>query len=156
MTSEKDRWSALVVMLASYAVSVVSIALFILRPPQPSLAWTIVGAFLIALGLAFRFSAVKTLDRFFTAKLQVVDDQRLITHGVFSIVRHPSYFGVVLILTAPMILYQQPWVFAVGFAGLLWAYRYRIHQEESILFTKFGEAYEAYRKQVKMIVPWIY
>lgn len=39
---------------------------------------------------------------------------------------------------------------------LLWAFLWRIHYEEALLVGVFGAEYEAYRRQVKMIVPGIW
>ena len=40
--------------------------------------------------------AIKTLGRFFTFDVRVVEDQHIVTSGPYKLVRHPSYTGMML------------------------------------------------------------
>ena len=84
-----------------------------------------------------------------------VTEKKLITTGVYSIVRNPVYsafifiFTVLLLFTANYILLILPFVF--------WAFLTILmkNTEEKWLKNEFGEEYEIYLKQVNRVIPRI-
>lgn len=84
-----------------------------------------------------------------------VTEKKLITTGVYSIVRNPVYsafifiFTGLLLFTANYILLILPFVF--------WAFLTILmkNTEEKWLKNEFGEEYEVYLKQVNRVLPWI-
>lgn len=56
----------------------------------------ILGLMLAISGSLFRYAAVRHLGSLFTYELAIRQDHRLVTSGPYSIVRHPSYAGVLL------------------------------------------------------------
>jgi len=78
-------------------------------------------------------------------------DHRLVTEGPFAFVRHPMYLGVLLVALGGILIYRT-WTFVfflLNFPGI--AYRARL--EERTLALKFGEQWEAYRRQVPAWIP---
>ena len=66
-------------------------------------AWNVAGLAMFAVGIGFALVAVGTLKRFYAPTLLTRPDHRLVTHGVYRIVRHPIYLGVlVAILGVPV------------------------------------------------------
>jgi len=118
--------------------------------------WQIAGLGLIWLGLALRTWVRLAFGRFYSGKLQVQVDHRLMTGGPYRFVRHPSYDGFLL----------EAMGLAVGFSSLLGVlavlillvpgFIYRIKVEEKLLVDQFGEAYQRYARQTKRLVPGIY
>jgi len=53
----------------------------------------LVGTLLVCVGCLIRISCYKTLGRFFTFELTLRTNHTLITDGLYSYVRHPSYTG---------------------------------------------------------------
>jgi protein-S-isoprenylcysteine O-methyltransferase Ste14 len=87
----------------------------------------------------------------FVARMR--DDHRLVTTGPFALVRHPIYaalFLVVLAITVALRTWDQLWL-ATVFFGLGTAVR--IREEERLLRSQFGAAYDAYAARVKRIIP---
>lgn len=84
-----------------------------------------------------------------------VTEKKLITTGVYSIVRNPVYsafifiFTGLLLFTANYILLILPFVF--------WAFLTILmkNTEEKWLKNEFGEEYEIYLKQVNRVIPRI-
>ncbi|KDQ51237.1 hypothetical protein JAAARDRAFT_140675 [Jaapia argillacea MUCL 33604] len=67
------------------------------RETSISLTAPFVSGFLIAMsGGLLRCWCYRTLGRFFTFQLSIRRDHRLVTHGPYSFVRHPSYTGGLL------------------------------------------------------------
>jgi len=122
--------------------------------PQPrfevSTPIFIIGMGIYLTGIIFILLAVKEIN----AKLLYGKDINLITSGIYSIVRHPIYFGDSI----------WPLGWSIIFGGLypalltpLWFIFYilTINKEENILIRKYGEEYIEYRKRVKSIIPYI-
>jgi protein-S-isoprenylcysteine O-methyltransferase Ste14 len=49
-------------------------------------------------GIALRQWSIRVLGRFFSTTVQVTSDQRIVTNGPYSVVRHPAYSGALLTL----------------------------------------------------------
>lgn len=111
---------------------------------------------ILAAGLAIRWTSILSLGRAFSVNVAIHADQKLYRKGLYSLVRHPSYTGM-LVLFAAMGARTQNWVALAivmipSFAALL----YRMHVEEQALTNAFGARYEDYRRTTKRLVPWIY
>lgn len=105
-------------------------------------------------GLFLRLSAMTTLNQYFTMKLTVAPGQQLVDHGPYRFVRHPGYLGLILILSAPSMLYPGRPLLVLGIATLVGAATcYRVVLEERMLITAIGPAYRAYQQSVDCIVP---
>jgi protein-S-isoprenylcysteine O-methyltransferase Ste14 len=112
---------------------------------------------LLAIALIIRWTAIATLGRWFSANVAILDKQSLQTGGIFSIVRHPSYTGLMLVFFA-VAMHTRNWLsFAIIFVPCASALLYRINVEELALRNAFGPAYAAYSQQTpKRIIPGIY
>jgi protein-S-isoprenylcysteine O-methyltransferase Ste14 len=114
------------------------------------------GLVFLAVGLAIRLTAVISLGRFFSANVAIREDQQLQTGGLFRLVRHPSYFGLLLILVA-IAIHTHNWIgFAIILISSFLALSYRIHVEEQALRAAFGSSYEDYSGRTKRLIPGIY
>ena len=121
-----------------------------------TMGMSITGILLGVLGLFIRYLAFTTLGRFFTRILRETDGHVLVTQGIYQYIRHPGYLSDIMIFVGgslamgnliPMI--TVPILFAV-------AYSYRIHVEEGMLLEMFGQAYAAYQKTSKRLIPFVF
>ena len=81
-------------------------------------------------------------------------DVELVTRDVFSIVRHPMYFGSILLFFSFVILSNS--VLALVVWILICVFYYFISRyEEKLLINKFGDKYKEYQKKVPMFIPFI-
>lgn len=128
------------------------------QPDMPgSQTWLRPLAFaVLVLGLAIRAIAIITLGRAFSTNVAVRSGQKLQRSGLYRFVRHPSYFGLELILLG-FALHARAWVcFAIILLPATLALLYRIHVEEIALRQAFGSDYEEYRRSTKRLIPGIY
>lgn len=118
--------------------------------------FTVLGTILIIAGLILRAWAVQTLGKFFTATVTIQDEHVLVTNGPYNLVRHPSYSGAFITISAGSILLESiiGFVFAVAFLGF--AYYKRIRIEEKELTKYFGESYKRYTKKTKRLIPFLF
>ena len=52
-----------------------------------------VGSLVITVGVGIRWVAVVTLGRQFTLQVTIIEDHRIIDHGIYKSIRHPAYLG---------------------------------------------------------------
>lgn len=87
--------------------------------------------------------------------VSVQEEQPIIRKGPYRFIRHPSYTGTLLTLVG-IGLAVQSWgavLVLVLIFGIV--YGYRIHIEEKALVAHMGEKYIAYRRETKMLIPFL-
>ena len=114
------------------------------------------GLVLMAAGTALRWAAIRALWRYFTVNVSILEGQRVVRAGLYGVVRHPSYTGLLLRYLGFGLAFANWLSAALVFLPLLCATVYRIRVEEEALRAHFGEEYEAYASVTKRLVPGIY
>jgi protein-S-isoprenylcysteine O-methyltransferase Ste14 len=119
--------------------------------------WLKVAAVVVILvGLAIRWAAIITLGKSFSSNVAIQDSQKILKTGIFRVVRHPSYLGLLLVFFA-VGLHSRNWIaFALAIVPTTAALLYRINVEESALLGAFGEEYLAYSRETKRLIPGLY
>jgi len=139
------------------AVSEYFIELFF-WPNMKSTPMTMVPGFLmVAFGQTIRTIAMYTAGSNFAHMIEDESrsDHKLVTSGIYSFSRHPSYFGWFIWTIGMAVLLANP-ISAVLFTGAAWYFFYdRIIYEEETLCEMFGKDYEEYRKRVPTRIPFI-
>jgi protein-S-isoprenylcysteine O-methyltransferase Ste14 len=142
------RASPLVFFLIAILLTV---ALHFLLPFRELIAfpWRLAGLLPLLVGLILNVLADRSLKRHKTTVKPWEKSTALVTDGVFRLSRHPMYLGMVLMLAGVAILLGSltPWCVLLALV-LLFEARF-ITAEESVLEGSFGEAYRAYKKQVR-------
>jgi protein-S-isoprenylcysteine O-methyltransferase Ste14 len=108
----------------------------------------------VILGFYIVFLVFKE-NSYTSATIEVSDEQKVVTTGPYSVVRHPMYAGAILLLIfAPVAL--GSWV-AIPFPWpLILVVAFRAQEEEKFLAANLSE-YEAYRQKVRYrLVPYIW
>jgi protein-S-isoprenylcysteine O-methyltransferase Ste14 len=82
------------------------------------------------------------------------DDGELVQTGIYSLVRHPLYSGVIF-LAFTYASWQISWMHFLGAIALFIFFDAKATKEEVWLTEKFP-AYANYRTSVKKLIPWIY
>jgi protein-S-isoprenylcysteine O-methyltransferase len=119
-----------------------------------SIGWAGVGLMAGAIGL--RYWAGRVLGRFYTRTLRVADDQGLVEHGPYRMIRHPGYSADLLMWIGGG-LATVNWVAAVFLLlVMLGSYLYRIRCEEAMLLATLGTRYQSYRERTWRLVPFVY
>jgi len=154
-----DRSSQIIlwVVIVGSIVVCQSIAPHRMRNLPGAATWLLpVSLLVLVAGLVIRIVAIATLGKAFSANVAMRTGQKLQRSGLYSLVRHPSYLGLELILLA-FGLHSRTWAcFAVFFVPPSLAVLYRIHIEEIALRLAFGADYEEYCRSTKRLIPGIY
>ena len=123
-------------------------------PFHPLQAWLGV---LVLIGAMWMFHRThRDLGRAWSVTLEIRDQHRLITHGVYSRLRHPMYAAFWLWALAQALLLPN-WIAGlsglVGFGTLFFA---RVGHEEHMMLDTFGAEYRDYMARTKRVVPGVY
>ena len=114
-----------------------------------------VGVFLMLVGIGFRQWAIWVLGRFFSTRVRIVSDHKIVAKGPYRFLRHPSYTGMLIILLG-LGLGSRTWLGTIIILALFSIVMgYRISVEEKALRTEFGEDYVEYAKKTKRLIPFI-
>ena len=145
-----------VVLITGIAGFLVAFHLHSLAMPGPGRVYVAVGVALICLGMAIRQWAVDTLGRFFTFKLTVRGDQRVVDSGPYRVVRHPSYSGLLVSGIGTAVALGN-WVsLGVIVVPAVLALARRIQVEEGMLRQGLGPDYDRYAASRKRLVPGVW
>jgi len=121
---------------------------------EPYVAWA--GLALLVAGTALRWAAIRELWSYFTVNVSILEGQRVVRRGLYGVVRHPSYTGLLLRYLGFGLAFANWLSAALVFLPLLVSTLYRIRVEEQALLEHFGEEYAAYAGVTKRLVPGIY
>jgi protein-S-isoprenylcysteine O-methyltransferase Ste14 len=124
--------------------------------------WTIdgdavrwLGVALYAAGGALRLWPVFVLGRRFSGLVAIQPGHRLVTDGIYGVIRHPSYLGLIVNALGWALVFRSTagvLLMALTVPILLG----RIRSEEAMLQSQFGTAYDAYRARTWRLVPGLY
>ncbi len=120
--------------------------------PRPAFVpW--IGAALMLFALWMFWRSHVDLGRQWSISLEVREDHRLITHGVYRSIRHPMYLAIWLWSLAQGLLLENwlaGWSALVTFAPM---YFIRTPREEALMLEAFGTDYRDYMTRSGRILP---
>ena len=113
------------------------------------------GVVLLAVGGVVRLVPVYLLGHRFSGLVAIQPNHELLTTGLYSRIRHPSYLGLVLSAAGWALAFRSgPGLLlaAVNLVPLV----ARMNAEERLLLSQFGPDYEAYRARTSRLIPGLY
>jgi protein-S-isoprenylcysteine O-methyltransferase Ste14 len=118
-----------------------------------SVRW--LGVVLFTAGGALRIWPVFVLGHRFSGLVAIQPGHRLVTSGVYGVIRHPSYLGL-LVNSLGWALAFRSGVGLLLTALLIPPLVARIGAEERLLHTQFGDEHDAYRRRTSRLIPGLY
>jgi protein-S-isoprenylcysteine O-methyltransferase Ste14 len=124
--------------------------------------WTIDGETVRWLGIALyvvggvlRLWPVFVLGHRFSGLVAIQPGHTLATEGIYAVIRHPSYLGLLVISLGWGLAFRSGVgvLLALVLTPLVVA---RIRAEESLLRTQFGAEYETYCGRTSRLIPGLY
>ena len=113
------------------------------------------GVALYAGGGALRLWPVFVLGRRFSGLVAIQPGHTLVTSGIYSTIRNPSYLGL-LVLSLGWALAFRSVAGVLLVALMIPPLTARIRSEEALLRAQFGEAYTAYCARTRRLIPGLY
>jgi len=124
--------------------------------------WTIggeavrwVGIALYAGGGLLRLWPVFVLGPRFSGVVAIQPGHKLVTGGLYRVIRHPSYLGLIVLMVGWGLAFRSVIgvLLALAMVPVLVA---RIEAEERLLAGQFGEEYEAFRRRTARLIPGVW
>ena len=114
--------------------------------------WTAGSFFLLSYGM---YAEVMRENEWLSRSIEVMEGQKVVSTGLYGIVRHPMYTATILMFLAMPLVMGSWWAFLVMVPYVI-AIVTRIKDEE-ILLTKELEGYLEYKEKVRWkLMPYIW
>jgi protein-S-isoprenylcysteine O-methyltransferase Ste14 len=113
-----------------------------------------VGLVVFAMGLALAVWARRYIGRNWGMPMSEKKVPELVTSGPYRLVRHPIYSGILLAGIGTSLGVSLVGLIVVALAGVYFGYSAVV--EERFLTGSFPEAYPAYKRTTKSLVPFLY
>ncbi len=113
------------------------------------------GVLVFAVGGMLRLWPVFVLGHRFSGLVAIQPGHRLVTDGIYGVIRHPSYLG----LLAGSLGWSLAFRSGVGVlltASMLLPLIARMRAEEALLDAHFGAEFNAYKSRTKRLLPGLY
>lgn len=113
------------------------------------------GIALYVVGGVVRIWPVFVLGHRFSGLVAIQPGHTLVTNGVYGIIRHPSYLGLLVLSLGWALAFRS--IIGLFFVVLtIPPMLARIKSEEHLLHEQFGAEYDAYRSRTSRLIPGLY
>lgn len=149
LTNYFDRY------VITQAVILFAIVLAALFTRQTHLYMQIIGVILTIIGAGILIIAMKNLGDSLAAVVSPKKEAHLVTSGMYGIVRHPIYTGIILLAIGWSIFWGS--ILSLLFSIILMVFfDIKSRKEEQLLIEKYPD-YTQYKMRVrKKMIPFIY
>ncbi len=113
-----------------------------------------VGLVLFLAGLALAIWARRYIGRNWGAPMSEKVDPELVRTGPYARVRHPIYSGIILAMIGTAVAISWYWLIVAALFGAYFVYS--ATREERYMTGQFPDAYPAYKRTTKMLVPFVF
>jgi protein-S-isoprenylcysteine O-methyltransferase Ste14 len=121
----------------------------------PRSFWVAVaGLALEWIGVAFAIWARESLGRLWSGTVTLKEGHRVVRTGPYRFVRHPIYTGALIAVLGPVLAHANLGGL-LGLVLIVLGILRKLTIEETLLEGQFGEEYRAYRREVRMLIPFV-
>jgi protein-S-isoprenylcysteine O-methyltransferase Ste14 len=113
-----------------------------------------IGMALFLIGLGLAVWARVHLGRNWGAPMSEKVDAELVTTGPYQYIRNPIYSGIMLAAIGTAVAVSWYWLVAVAVMGAYFVYSATV--EEHTMERLFPDAYPAYKRSTKKLIPFIF
>jgi protein-S-isoprenylcysteine O-methyltransferase Ste14 len=112
-----------------------------------------IGLALFVTGLVFAIWARVRLGRNWGTPMTQKLEPELVTSGPYRLVRHPIYSGIIVAGVGTAVALGWWWLVPVALAATYFLYAATV--EERFMSEEFPDAYPAYKRSTKRLVPFV-
>ena len=121
--------------------------------PQVDAVLNFVGLGVAFLGQALRFYTLGQVPEGTSGQGSVLQAVTLNRKGPYAYVRNPLYLGNLGICLGLLLIANDPWAYLLGLGFFFGEYFFIIRAEEGFLRGQFGEAFDAFTREVPRWIP---
>lgn len=114
-----------------------------------------IGVALFTIGGILRLWPVFVLGRRFSGLVAIQPGHKLVTSGIYRLIRHPSYLGLLLGALGWALAFRSGVGVILAALNLIPLVA-RMNAEEALLTSEFGAEYGNYRARTSRLIPGIY
>ena len=111
-----------------------------------------VGVAMTWAGIALALWARWHLGQYWSARITIKEDHKLIRTGPYARLRHPIYTGLDLAALGSALAIDQ-WKCAIGICLIVTGYWIKARKEERMLTAQFGESFTDHCRQTGFLLP---
>jgi len=115
-------------------------------------ALAVAGVALTWIGIAIALWARWHLGQYWSARVTLKEDHKIIRTGPYAYFRHPIYSGIDLAAVGGALAIDQ-WRCLLGVGLIILGYWIKARKEESMLAAQFGEAFEEHCRHTGFLIP---
>jgi protein-S-isoprenylcysteine O-methyltransferase Ste14 len=115
-------------------------------------ALAVTGVALTWIGIAIALWARWHLGQYWSARVTIKADHKLIRTGPYAYFRHPIYSGIDLAAVGGALAIDE-WRCVAGVGLIVLGYWIKARKEESMLAAQFGEAFREHCRQTGFLIP---
>jgi len=115
-------------------------------------ALAITGVVLTWIGIATGLWARYHLGQYWSARITLKEDHKLIRTGPYAYLRHPIYSGLDLAVIGTALAIDR-WRCFAGVAVIVMGYVIKAKREESLLAAQFGEEFAEHCRRAGFLIP---
>ncbi len=138
----------IVCYLALAVIAHVNSPHMMLMTSEPLVTFTVVGAVLVATGLLFWLMGATKIEKAFR-------ERKLLTTGVYGVVRHPMYCGLILFVGTGVAIWCRSWALLTVPLAACVGFTFLHRVEDRYLEEAFGQEYLQYRSKVSALIPFL-
>jgi protein-S-isoprenylcysteine O-methyltransferase Ste14 len=144
----------IVVRFRRHAIAGFIVSISRTMPLRPGIAGQWVGVVLCLAGIGFAVWARVYIGRNWGMPMSLREGHELVTSGPYAYVRHPIYSGLMIAMIGSALSESLLWllVFSLYFTYFIFSAR----SEEKTMLAQFPDAYPAYRRRTKMLIPFVF
>ena len=115
-------------------------------------ALAVTGVALTWIGIAIALWARWHLGQYWSARVTIKEDHKLIRTGPYAYFRHPIYSGIDLAAVGGALAIDE-WRCVAGVGWIVLGYWIKARKEESMLVAQFGEAFREHCRHTGFLIP---
>jgi protein-S-isoprenylcysteine O-methyltransferase Ste14 len=117
-----------------------------------SYALAVTGVAFTWIGIALALWARWHLGQYWSARITLKEDHKLIQTGPYAHFRHPIYSGLILAVVGGAFAIDK-WRCVVGIVFIILGYWMKAQKEEAMLAAQFGEAFKDHCRHTGFLIP---
>ncbi len=116
----------------------------------------IAGTALYGWGLWLLHRTNGDLGKHWSASLELKEDHRLVTKGVYRRVRHPMYLSLLILSVGQSLALPNYVAGPAALISMIVLIVFRMPAEERMMIEQFGDDYVAYRERTSRLIPGLW
>jgi protein-S-isoprenylcysteine O-methyltransferase Ste14 len=115
---------------------------------------TVLSIVLFALAALLSWTSSRALSGHLRADAALGAEHKLVRSGPYALVRNPIYTSMILLLCAVAVVITGWKVFLAAIIIFVIGTEIRVRTEEQLLASRFGEEFQAYKRDVPAYIPF--